>query len=407
MAARIRVLVVDDSAFMRAAVSRALGADPRLEVVGQARDGQDAVERARVLLPDVVTMDFNMPRLNGAEAIRAIFAERPVPVVMLSAHTTTGARETVEALSAGAVDFVAKPAGEVSVDLSGVQEQLIEKVIAAASARLTWPTPFAPNVEATTGGRASLERAGMERATLNLRGKDLAAIVAAADARIAATERADAARADAARAEAARADAPRGSRPSFSSLLEPAVIIAISTGGPAALERLLPRLPADFPAGVLVVQHMPAHFTTALAERLDRLSPLRVREARDGDRIGTGTVLVAPGDHHVVVERGGNLKLLQSPAVNGCRPSADVTFQSAAPVYGGRMIGVVMTGMGKDGALGLAAVRTAGGRVVAQDRESSVIWGMPKAAVDAGVVHDIVGLEALAPLLRKLALGLT
>lgn len=402
MAPRIRVLVVDDSAFMRAAVSRALGADPRLEVVGQARDGQDAVERARVLLPDVVTMDFNMPRLNGAEAIRAIFAERPVPVVMLSAHTTTGARETVEALSAGAVDFVTKPAGEVSVDLSGVQEQLIEKVIAAAGARLTWPTPFAPNVEATTGGRASLERSGMERATLNLRAKDLADLVAAADARIAAT-----ARADAARAEAARTDTSRGSRPSFSSLLEPAVIIAISTGGPAALERLLPRLPADFPAGVLVVQHMPAHFTTALAERLDRLSPLRVREARDGDRISTGTVLVAPGDYHVVVERGGNLKLLQSPAVNGCRPSADVTFQSAAPVYGGRMVGVVMTGMGKDGALGLAAVRTAGGRVVAQDRESSVIWGMPKAAVDAGVVHDIVGLEALAPLLRKLALGLT
>lgn len=388
MATRIRVLVVDDSAFMRAAVARTLAADPRLEVVGQARDGQDAVEQARVLLPDVLTMDFNMPRLNGAEAIRAIFRDRPVPVVMLSAHTSAGARETVEALAAGAVDFVTKPQGEVSVDLSGVKDQLIEKVVAAATARPVAPLSAAPPADAAAEGG----RQRTERTTVKLRGKELAAEIAAAEARISAMSHPEPARA---------------SRPSYSALLEPAVIIAISTGGPSALERVLPRLPADFPAGVLIVQHMPAQFTVALAERLDLLSPLRVREAREGDRIATGTVLVAPGDYHVVVDRSGVLKLLQSPPVNGCRPSADVTFQSAASVYGARMIGVVMTGMGRDGALGLAAVRTAGGRVVAQDRESSVIWGMPKAAVDAGVVHDVVALDLLPSLLRRLAQALT
>jgi two-component system chemotaxis response regulator CheB len=394
VATRIRVLVVDDSAFMRAAVARTLSADPRLEVVGQARDGQDAVEQARALRPDVITMDFNMPRLNGAEAIRAIFAERPVPVIMLSAHTSAGAKETVEALAAGAVDFVTKPAGEVSVDLSGVKEQLLEKVVAAAGARPVAPLVAAP---ATDGRPSSAGRS--ERTTVNLRSRDFSSAIAAAEARMSSP--------DVRSPAAERAEPARGSRPSVTSMLEPAVIIAISTGGPSALERLLPRLAADFPAGVLVVQHMPAHFTEALAERLDQLSPLRVREARDGDRIGQGTVLIAPGDHHVVVERGGNLRLMSSPPVNGCRPSADVTFQSAAPIYGSRMIGVVMTGMGKDGALGLTAVRAAGGRVVAQDKDSCVIWGMPKAAIDAGVVHDVVALDLLPSLLRRLAQGLT
>lgn len=402
MANRIRVLVVDDSAFMRSAVARVLASDPRLEVVGQARDGQDAVELARRLQPDVVTMDFNMPRLNGAEAIRAIFSERPVPVVMLSAHTSVGAKETVEALAAGAVDFVTKPQGEVSVDLSDVKDQLLDKIVAAAAARPMVPLAVEPPEGAPPDppGRA-------ERTTVNLRGKDVAAAIAAAQARGSAAQRPAPVVAQGRVSSVAREESARASRSSFSSLLEPAVIIAISTGGPAALERLLPRLAADFPAGVLIVQHMPAHFTEALAERLDELSALRVREAREGDRISIGTVLIAPGDHHVVVERGGNLKLMSGPPVNGCRPSADVTFQSAAPVYGGRMVGVVMTGMGKDGALGLAAVRAAGGRVVAQDRESSVIWGMPKAAVDAGVVHDVVALAALAPFLRRLADGLT
>jgi len=384
---RIRVLIADDSAFMRAAVARILSAEPRFEVVGQARDGQDAVEQARALQPDVVTMDFNMPRLNGAQAIRAIFRDRPVPVVMLSTHAGAGARETMEALAAGAVDFVAKPQDEVSVDLGVIRDELIEKIVAAASAH-----PVAPLTAAPSDDALGSTRSRAERTTVNLRGKELSGALAAVEARLLAVE---------------RAAAGRASRTSASSMLEPAVIVAISTGGPSALERLLPRLPTDFPAGVLIVQHMPAQFTAALAERLDRLSSLRVREAREGDRISTGTVLIAPGDYHVVVAPGGVLELMQSPPVNGCRPSADVTFRSAAPVYGARMIGVVMTGMGNDGALGLAAVRAAGGHVVAQDRESSVLWGMPKAAVDAGAVHDVVTLDLLAPLLRRLAEGLT
>ena len=388
MAIRIRVLIADDNALMRAAVEQVLSADPRIEVVGQARDGQDAVEQAAALRPDVITMDFQMPRLNGAEAIREIFRDRPRPVVMLTEHAGAGARETVEGLAAGAVDFVAKPAGDGAVDLAGIAQQLVEKVLVAAGARPLSPLTAAPATEAVpTGGEARAERT-----TVNLRGPELAGALAAAEARIAALEAAQAARATRAKATSA---------------LEPVVIITLSTGGQAALERVLPRLPADFPAGVLIVQNLPGLLTAALAERLDRLCPLRVREAREGDRISTGTVLVAPGDYHVVVDEAGGLKLEQGPAVNGCRPSADVTFESAAAVYGGRMIGVAMTGVGNDGALGLAAVRAASGRVVAQDRETSAIWEMPRAAIEGEIAHDTVGVDLLAPLLRSLAEGLT
>lgn len=357
MTARIRVLVVDDSSFMRAAVQRVLASDPRLEVVGQAKDGEDAVAQVKKLRPDVVTMDFNMPRMNGAEAVRAILRDHPTPVVMLSAHTLDGARETMEALAAGAVDFLPKPAGEVSVDLSAVRDALIEKVVAAAASRPRAPRPALPPPP-----RPSKEP------------------------RVTRTERVP----------------QRTSNISLAQLLDPAVIVAVSTGGPAALERVLPMLPKDFSAGMLVVQHMPAHFTAALAERLDRLCQLRVREARDGDRISAGTILFAPGDQHVIVDRSGSLKLLQTAPVNGCRPSADVTLQSAAPIYGARLCGVVMTGMGRDGATGLAQVRALGGRVVAQDRETSVVWGMPKAAVDSGVVEDVVALDELPQTLRRI-----
>jgi two-component system chemotaxis response regulator CheB len=179
-------------------------------------------------------------------------------------------------------------------------------------------------------------------------------------------------------------------------VIDPLVVIAISTGGPAALERVIPRLRADFASAILIVQHMPGQFTRALAERLDRLSQLTVREARDQDRPAAGLVLIAPGDHHVVIERSGRIRVDQSPPVNGCRPSADVTLQSAAPVYGARLTAVVMTGMGKDGALGAAAASAAGGRVLAQDRETSVIFGMPKAAIDMGVVSEVLALDDIA-----------
>ena len=339
---KVRVMVVDDSLFMRAAVAKLLGSDGRFEVVGQAKDGAEAVELAAKLRPDVITMDFNMPRMNGAEAVRAIMAQRPTPVIMFSAHTKQGARETFEALAAGAVDFVTKPHGEVSADLRGIAEDLIDKLLGAAGAR---PRVFAP----------------------------------------------------------LQASKPKGPQLSTWPPTGPRVlVIGVSTGGPAALSRVIPTLPATIRFAIVIVQHMPASFTATLAERLNGLSAVSVREARDGDVPAAGMVFIAPGDRHLEVADGGVLELTDAPAVNGCRPSADVTMASAARVFGRRAIGLVMTGMGKDGAAGLAAIKRADGITLAQDQSSSVIFGMPKAAIDAGVVDEVLSLDDIALRLQEL-----
>lgn len=347
MGDKIRVLVVDDSAFMRAALKRTLESHPKIEVVGQARDGAEGVEKVKELRPDVVTMDFNMPRMNGVEAIRAIFADRPVPILMLSAHTQEGAQETLDALAAGAVDFIPKPDGEVSTDLSGVKEELFRKIRAAARSQPRAAAPVAEKVRPISPASG----------TKSLR---------------------------------------------ISSGDDPVVLIAISTGGPAALERVIPRLPESFRAAVIVVQHMPKAFTKALARRLDGISALAVREATDGDALVPGTVLIAPGDRHMVFDSAGRVKLTDTPPVNGCRPSADVTLQAASRILSGRVTTVVMTGMGKDGALGAQAVKAGGSKVYAQDEKSSVVWGMPKAVIKMGLADEVLPLEKIAPRLVEL-----
>ena len=343
---RLRVVIVDDSMFMRAAIAKALSSGP-FDVVGQAKDGKEAVERIVALGPDVVTMDFNMPVMNGAEAVRAIMQQRPTPVVMFSAHTRQGAKETFDALAAGAVDFVTKPAGEVSVDLSKIAEELMRKLAAAAGARpraVAVPVPARP----ASGGFARIS-------TIPGTGA--------------------------------------GNLPRL-------CVIAISTGGPAALSELIPALPSDLRLAVVIVQHMPAHFTAALAERLDAASDVSVREARTGDRPMPGEVLIAPGDKHVEFDASGLVVLTDGPLVNGCRPAADVTMISAARVYGRRTVAVVMTGMGKDGAAGALAIKRADGKTLAQDKESSVIYGLPKAALDAGAVDDVAPLNEIAERLK-------
>jgi two-component system, chemotaxis family, protein-glutamate methylesterase/glutaminase len=341
---KIRVLVVDDSMFMRSAIAKTLAAGP-FEVVGQAKDGKDAVAKVNQLGPDVIAMDFNMPVMNGAEAVRAIMQQRPTPVVMFSAHTRQGARETFDALGAGAVDFVTKPAGEVSVDLSRVADELIRKLVAAASAR---PRPSAP---APAPVRRASTASGIASTTL-----------------------------------------PGG--------IPRLCVIAVSTGGPQALSQVIPALPADLRMAIVVIQHMPAHFTAALAERLDADSQLTVREAAAGDRPLPGLVLIAPGDHHLEFDDRGAVVLTQAALVNGCRPSADVTMKSAARVYGRRSVAVVMTGMGKDGAAGALAIKRADGKTLAQDQDTSVIFGMPKAAIEAGGIDDVAPLGELASRLR-------
>jgi two-component system, chemotaxis family, protein-glutamate methylesterase/glutaminase len=344
---RMRVLIVDDSLFMRAAIKKILDDDPRFEVVGQGKDGREGVELAEKLAPDVITMDFNMPRLNGAGAVREIMARRPTPVVMLSAHTREGARETLEALGAGAVDFLTKPSGEVSADFAKLAPVLVEKLVQAYGVTpraLALPTP-APTPAARR------RQAGMTTWP------------------------------------------PSGPR---------VCVIGVSTGGPAALSRVVPQVSGDCSLALLIVQHMPAQFTSALAERLDAVSQIEVREARDGDRPRQGLALVAPGDRHLELDERGIVRITDGPEVNGCRPSADVTMRSAALVYGRRAIGLVMTGMGRDGAEGLMAIREAGGLTLAQDRESSVIWGMPRAAVESGAATEVVGLDDIAARLARI-----
>jgi two-component system chemotaxis response regulator CheB len=357
---RIRVLVVDDSSFMRGVIARTVASDPRFEVVGQAGDGAQALSLVKELSPDVVSMDFNMPGVNGAEATRRILAEKPVPIVMLSAHTKEGASATVEALAAGAVDFVAKPDGEVSAHLGSVKEDLFEKLVSASGVNLRRAPVIAPN-----GIDASPPSPGLSPQSPR-------------------TPRA----------------LPSGHR---------LIVIASSTGGPAALSKLLPALAlarAELTTSLVIVQHLPAGFTRALAEQLAERSGYPVCEVdRDTPAslaLEPGRAYVAAGGSHLLVDRGGRLRLTDSAPVHGVRPAADVTLASAAQHFGARCLGIVLTGMGKDGARGLASVKAAGGATIAQDKATSTVYGMPKAALELGVVDTVAPLERIAPVVNRL-----
>jgi two-component system, chemotaxis family, protein-glutamate methylesterase/glutaminase len=338
MSEQIRVLVVDDSAFARLAVTRMLRADPEIVVVGVAIDGKDAVEKVLELKPDVVTLDIQMPNISGLDALRQIMARHPLPVLLLSSLTQEGADVTLRGLELGAMDFVDKSSVRGSMNLLDLGEELRAKVRALAQVPVS-----------------RLDRAHAERRRVE-------------------TQPAVAARAD-------------------------LIVLAASTGGPAALQAVIPRLPAALPAGVLVVQHIPPGFTRSLAERLAARSAVPVREAEEGDAIVPGQVLIAPAGSHLTlkrVRRGVYVCLSPEPSDSLHRPSADVVMASAAQVYGPRVLGVVMTGMGSDGTVGLTAIRASRGRTLAESEETCVIYGMPKAASDAGVVDRLVPLYALA-----------
>jgi two-component system chemotaxis response regulator CheB len=340
----IRVLVVDDSALLRRVIISVLTEDPEIEVVGAARDGLEAIEMVDRLLPDAVTLDIEMPRLDGLGALAVIHERHPrIPVVMFSTLTERGAASTLEALSKGASDYVTKPSnsGSVSESLASVREQLVARVKGLVGAR----------------------------------------------------------RVVAARPVVRRPAAPLGARPEV-------VVIASSTGGPDALTKVLSSLPGALDVPVLVTQHMPPVFTAMLAERLDRTSPMSVREAVDGDIPRAGEVLVAPGDHHLRVERhAGVVRAVvdQGPAENFCRPAADPMFRSAAEVYGAGVLALVLTGMGQDGLVGAREVSRRGGRILVQDELTSVVWGMPGSVAEAGLAHEVLALDAIAPRLAALA----
>ena len=369
---RRRVLVVDDSAFMRRLVSDIVASSGEFEVVGTARDGLDALRQMPLLDPDLVTLDVDMPHLDGLACLDRIMREWPRPVVMLSAGGTDGgAEDTLRALDRGAVEFVRKPSGAISLDLELVRDQLLEALRAAASVTMLgaptlMPTPTPSGVPADAAARGSAHDRGLR-----------------SPAR--ATSRSE-----------------YGKAPSF------VVCIAASTGGPAALSRLIPSLPRFGHAAVLIVQHMPAGFTASFASRLHGISRLAVHEAVHGEPLLAGHVYVAPGGFHLRV--GGPphapaALLDQEPTEWGVRPAADRLFKSAAHCYGAACLGLVLTGMGRDGADGLLAIRQAGGLAVVQEHSSCVIRGMPDAALRVAGADEIVALSDLPAAIARLVAG--
>jgi two-component system chemotaxis response regulator CheB len=338
----VRVLVVDDSALMRKLIPGILEQDKSVEVVGTAIDGHFALKKIEDLAPDVVTLDLEMPGMNGIDTLKAIMRNRRLPVIVVSSHSTTGATITLKALGLGAFDFVAKPK-DVSARMPEIAAELIRKIHAAKQSAGV-QTQFLP-VETFHGQHASL-----------------------------------------------RPIAPTH-----------IVAIGVSTGGPNALQYVFSQLPAEFSGSIIVVQHMPDGFTELFAKRLDECCPIRVKEAQSGDLLVAGRALICPGNRHMKVKKLplGNVAILSDDAaVNGHRPSVDVLFRSVAEVFGSQAMGVLMTGMGEDGATGLGEIRAAGGFTVAQSQQTCVVFGMPKAAIERGFAMRIADLQELPHILQ-------
>ncbi len=364
-ASATRAVVVDDSHFMRTLI-RTLLEDGGIEVVAEASDGDEAVDAVAAERPDVVTMDIEMPRADGIQAVEGIMRECPTPVLMLSAHAEEGAEVTFEALEKGAVDFVTKPGGEVSSEMTGVKHELVEKVRSVATADVS---------AAVSTGRSGSGGGSTGRGSAD------------ADAGSGAGQSASSA--DAAASTTGTA-VPDGAT----------VLVGASTGGPNVVEGVLGGFPAAANLRVIVVQHMPDGFTGRFADRLDRRCPYRVREARDGERMGPGEVRIAPGGRHLSVtdDRAGRLRLEleDGDPVHGVKPAIDPAMTSAAANVDGPLAAVLLTGMGRDGVDGMGAVRRAGGRTVAQDENTSAIFGMPKRAIEAGAVHTVLPADRIA-----------
>jgi two-component system chemotaxis response regulator CheB len=353
MAKPIRVLVIDDSASVRQALCAVLSEDPEIEIMGVAGDPFVAARRIQEEVPDVITLDVEMPRMDGITFLRKLMAQRPIPVVMCSSLTEQGSETLMQALEAGAVDVILKPRLEAAQYLTDAKIRICDAVKAAARARLpAHPRP------------ASDKRSLAPQPKLS------------ADAMLA---------------------APTGTR-AMARTTESVTCIGASTGGTESLRVVLEALPADSP-GIVVVQHMPEKFTAALARRLDTLSQMEVREAADGDTVLRGRVLIAPGNKHMLLQRSGAryfVAIKDGPLVSRHRPSVDVLFRSAAHHAGANALGIIMTGMGDDGARGLLEMRQAGAATIAQDEASCVVFGMPKEAIALGGAARVLPLESLA-----------
>jgi len=348
---RIKVLVVDDSAFMRKVISDMLISDPTIDVVGTAKNGKDALEKIEVYQPDVITMDIEMPILDGLSALKTIMATTPRPVIMLSSLTKKGADETLKALDYGAFDFITKPSSLIRVSTPEVRDELLGKIKTASKTKMSKPkkpTVFKPQIHQSVYRGVS---------------------------------------------------SPEGST-QFKKL----IAIGTSTGGPRALQDVIPLIPKNIDAGIVIVQHMPPGFTKSLAERLDSMSQIHVKEAEQGDIIKSGCAYLAPGDSHLKVYKQGSqfvIKLDDSDRVSGHKPSVDAMMYSIAALNDRNVIGVIMTGMGADGAKGLSELKTKNAYIIAQDEESCVVFGMPKSTIKLGVVDKVASLSNITNEIMK------
>ncbi|HKB83809.1 MAG TPA: chemotaxis-specific protein-glutamate methyltransferase CheB [Burkholderiales bacterium] len=359
---KFRVLVVDDSAFMRKVLENIFNADEQLQVVGHAKDGREAVALAESLKPDIITMDINMPHVDGLQATAQIMTTNPRPIVIVSSESKDCAASTLKALELGAIEFVGKPSGGIDLDMQTVKEDLVRKVRMAAKVRVVrTASRLASTLQAAKGTSASAAAPPAKRPTP----------VTPPDQRF------------------------------------PVVVLVASTGGPATVMRLAPGFTRDFPAAVFLVQHMPAAFTTQYAAQLAEFTSIRVKEAEANETVQPGTLYICPGAQHLRVTPTGRIQLDgASGRINGYLPNMDVTMETVAAFAGAMSIAVVLTGMGNDAANGAKAIKSAGGLVLAQDEATSVIFGMPAEAIKVGAVDQVLGIDDIYAAIEKRVIGL-
>jgi two-component system chemotaxis response regulator CheB len=359
---KFRVLIVEDSAFMRKVLETIFNADDQLQVVGHAKDGREAVALAESLKPDVITMDINMPHVDGLQATAEIMTTNPRPIVIVSSESREGAASTLRALELGAIEFVAKPSSAIDLDMQSVKEELLRKVRMACKVRV---------VRTASRLASKLQQFDNTRP---------------------------------------RPQAPASSRPAVTSGLDqrfPVIVLAASTGGPATVMRIAPGFTRDFPAAVILVQHMPAAFTSQYAAQLAEFTEIRVKEAEANESLQPGTIYICPGGQHLRVTPTGRFQLDgTSGRIGGYLPNMDVTMQSVAAFAGAMSIAGILTGMGNDGTAGAKAIKAAGGLVLAQDEATSVIFGMPAEAIKAGVVDHVLPLDDIYAAIEKRVLDI-
>ena len=357
-----KVLIVDDSNFFQQRLQEAINAHPQLKVVGVAANGQEAIDLATKLKPDVISMDYEMPMMDGLTAVRAIMNSNPVPIVMFSSMTYEGARITLDALEAGAVDFMNKNFAEVSNNTAGFKNKLHEKLLAFAKGK-TEEESDSPSPEVIRESIADITKKSSPEKQRDIRSREVLPT------------------------------APKVSEVQNLKSKVKLLAIGASTGGPVALSDIITKLPANFPIPIVIVQHMPENFTRAFSERLNRSAQLEVKEAEQGDRLSAGKVLVAPGGKQMIFDRGGNsVKIIDGDDRVNYRPCVDITFASAANIFNDQVLGVILTGMGQDGCEGARLLKQKGSSIWSQDQDSCVVYGMPAAVARANLSDKVLPL---------------